>query len=468
MEDTRYAIRQGRILANEGLDEHAVETWKEALSGAYASQDYAGMFVLSGNIGEACVQIAMQSKGSPTASKLLQEAVQNLDYALQIVEQCSLRDVLGGYRVLYQGVRRAEALKRKAQKLINTLQSVEKETKREVPPCTTCEGAEKEAILDENDGCYYCKRCFDEYYATTPVPDDLVCDEKKKKVDAGGVDMEDRALHGWGTAQRDDKDDGGAEVVVSDVSPKSKLVEATEAAPVSRDTQMAKVARDEISEIAQVQANTADKMTQDRVRYERVELGSLADILAGKLNSENASHELEDQANTSDAGVFLTKSPSEEASEEFVANTEDRTNETKRSAKSDSTPDKLEYSIAQLLGIRKISPRECPNTLFKSPVRDDGTTPTPAHMKPNNSRKKSNAKKTSRSVSSHRQNNEDATDPSQAEGATKPTISQLPTLELCASMRKALLEHNEQQTSSSATVDNPVAAGALLQEHQRS
>ncbi|ETL80837.1 hypothetical protein, variant [Phytophthora nicotianae] len=421
MEDTRHAIRQGRVLADEGLYEHAMETWKAALSGAYALQDCAGMFVLSGNIGEACVRIAMQSKESSRASKLLHEAVENLDYALQIVEQCSLRDVLGGYRVLYQGVRRAEMLKVKAQKLINKLQVVEEEVeaKREVLPCTTCGGVGEEIVLDENDGCYYCKRCYDEYYAAkddVSAPVDLAIG-KEKKVDTCGLDVDDRATDTQWAAQLDYQDSG------NDAMPTDEQVEAIEVAPIRKDKQIDEVAKETSEEITQrvIEGNNAEKLTQDRVRYERVELGSLADFLAGKLHLENEPQQLETQRNSGskDAGVFSTKATDgcgqEEVSEAPVANTKDQSDGTANPAELDedgacveeapalsetedtaeNIPDKLEYSIAQLLEIRKISPSDCPETLLVSPVRDDGTASTPARNKPNNSRKKSNAKKTS-------------------------------------------------------------------------
>ncbi|ETP31849.1 hypothetical protein F442_19328 [Phytophthora nicotianae P10297] len=486
MEDTRHAIRQGRVLADEGLYEHAMETWKAALSGAYALQDYAGMFVLSGNIGEACVRIAMQSEESSRASKLLHEAVENLDYALQIVEQCSLRDVLGGYRVLYQGVRRAEMLKVKAQKLINKLQVVEEEVeaKREVLPCTTCGGVGEEIVLDENDGCYYCKRCYDEYYAAkddVSAPVDLAIG-KEKKVDTCGLDVDDRATDTQWAAQLDYQDSG------NDAMPTDEQVEAIEVAPIRKDKQIDEVAKETSEEITQrvIEGNNAEKLTQDRVRYERVELGSLADFLAGKLHLENEPQQLETQRNSGskDAGVFSTKATDgcgqEEISEEPVANTKDQSDGTANPAELDedgacveeapalsetedtaeNIPDKLEYSIAQLLEIRKISPSDCPETLLVSPVRDDGTASTPARNKPNNSRKKSNAKKTSRSVTSHRESNADPSHFSQAATSEKPTISPLPTLELCAAMRKGLQEHQERQADSGAICDNSMAPGS--------
>lgn len=287
MEDTRRAIRQGRLLAGEGLYAHALDTWKAALSGAYSQQDYAGLFVLSCNVGEACVELAAQSKNGVNAAKQLQEGQESLDYALQVVEQCSLRNVLGGYRALYRGVRRAEALTRKAAELMDKLRQAEvEETKKKkkkevVVECTTCGEAGGVVVLDENDGCYYCKMCYDEYYTAEEV--DAV---KKERMEVGDTDEEESvAVRDVAEVESGVEDDLGGEDIEVEIDAAAKGGVEIEVATVP-----------EPSAVLSPATNGAqDEKRQDRVRYERVELGSLADFLAGKLRVENNAEQIETQ-----------------------------------------------------------------------------------------------------------------------------------------------------------------------------
>eukprot|EP00644_Phytophthora_capsici_P013463 jgi/Phyca11/548593/estExt2_Genewise1Plus.C_PHYCAscaffold_290256 len=422
MEGTRQAIRQGRLLADAGLDEHAMETWKGALSGAYSSQDYAGMFVLSGNIGEVCIRIATRSNASPKASTLLQEAKEHLDYALQIVEQCNLREMLGGYKIMYQGVRRVEGLKRKAEKLVDKL------GKEEVVACTTCRRVGMEIVLDENDGCYYCTECYDEYYAAD------VKTEASIDVDAevlASVDAVD-ALDGGADVRSSDP----AELVVPSSDPSH---EPAGIAPAHKVEEIADGRKEEKRQENSVEA------TQDRIQYERVELGSLADFLSRKPGAEIKSEQLEllQRDTPQDFLVAVDIGPAGQTSDEVAPCVEtlpvvlDEAEDT-----ADSAPSKLMYPIAHLLELRKNSPRDCPETLLTSPVRDDGTATT-ARAKTSNTKKKSNGKKTSRSATS----------------APEKTISPLPTLELCNTMRKILQEREDQHTCI-LSCDNSLTAGS--------
>ncbi|KAG7383530.1 hypothetical protein PHYPSEUDO_003567 [Phytophthora pseudosyringae] len=486
MENTRRAIRRGRALTEEGLDEHAMTTWKAALSGAYASHDYGGMFVLSSNIGEACVRIATRSKVSiAKALKLLREAKENLDYALQIVEQCNLRDILGGYKSLYQGVRWAETLRKEAERLMDKLQRGQEE---EVS-CATCGGIGDKVVLDENDGCYYCRACYDEYYAAVPVDgggeEVAVATEDLARVDgkmaaADGLEADERVVE---VSPDIEQDDGGAEVIAPESDPTSKLAEPAEVASV--DELIEEVARETTEDDNQMETQEkTGQVTQGRTRHERVELGSLADFLAGKLHLENEA-EIQWDNGSSDAPISAAALPvdvNEEANyvEKLAGDAVDHHEErndaglaasdgsaptvldekppvlSEAADIADTTPHKREYSIAQLLDLRKSSSSDCPEPLLASPVCDDGTVPTPAHnSKVTNSRKKSNARKTSRSAAaSHWQNKADAAGPNQV--ATS-SISPLPTLELCAAMREAL---QERQTESGAS---SVAAGATTE-----
>ncbi|KAG1711393.1 hypothetical protein DVH05_008646 [Phytophthora capsici] len=464
MEGTRQAIRQGRLLADAGLDEHAMETWKGALSGAYSSQDYAGMFVLSGNIGEVCIRIATRSNASPKASTLLQEAKEHLDYALQIVEQCNLREMLGGYKIMYQGVRRVEGLKRKAEKLVDKL------GKEEVVACTTCRRVGMEIVLDENDGCYYCTECYDEYYAAD------VKTEASIDVDAevlASVELtaksDDNAINEVSASDSEQKNgsavdalDGGADVRSSDpaelVVPSSDPShEPAGIAPAHKVEEIADGRKEEKRQENSVEA------TQDRIQYERVELGSLADFLSRKPGAEIKSEQLEllQRDTPQDFLVAVDIGPAgfsrEEGSTEKhighqdIGQTSDEVapcvetlpvvlDEAEDTA--DSAPSKLMYPIAHLLELRKNSPRDCPETLLTSPVRDDGTATT-ARAKTSNTKKKSNGKKTSRSATS----------------APEKTISPLPTLELCNTMRKILQEREDQHTCI-LSCDNSLTAGS--------
>ncbi|KAE9032274.1 hypothetical protein PR001_g8601 [Phytophthora rubi] len=464
MEDTRHAIRQGRRLAGERLYAHALETWKAALSGAYSLQDHAGLFVLCCNVGEACVELAAQSKDGAKAAKLLQEGQESLDYALQVVEQCSLRSVMGGYRALYRGVRRAEALRRRTAELMDKLPRTEekKEEKKKEMKCTTCGGVGRDLVLDENDGCFYCGACYEEYYASVEeaAGEQVGAVEKQKEVgEADTVEAEVAAVDcvAGVEAQMEEKlvcpeDVGGDEVEVVTAS------EGGESGLASEPSEALSPAID----------GDQENKNQDRIRYERVELGSLADFLAGKLPAENDVEQVETQHpdHANDVAELLTpisavtNPPDEEVPDQDpVAEDEDRTEESAQTnlPESDSVREedprsdedaatslavaevstKLEYSIAELLELRKQSPTDCPAALLSSPVRDDGTGPRnkPANS---NTRKKSSAKKFTRSAVAPKQSKTDAAD--QVHDDT-PFISPLPTLDLCNTMRTVLQEH---------------------------
>ncbi|POM79008.1 Hypothetical protein PHPALM_3397 [Phytophthora palmivora] len=477
MEDVRNAIRQGRALADERLYEYAMETWKAALSSAYTLQDFAGMFVLSGNIGEACVRIATQSKDRSKGFQLLQDAKANLDYALQIVEQCSLREVLGGYKALYQGVRRAEALRNKAERLLDELQR----EKMLQQVCTTCGGDQREMVLDENDGCFYCKTCYHEFYAALKTEDeDAGTNEDKSTI----VDERER-IGGvindvWRSQNGDDEDNDGLVVAESNLMTVS----------VNRDEQI-KENDDDEELICELDQETIEDVKHDRIRYERVELGSLADLLAGKRHVEDKGHiqiQLNDGVSTDplkqiDSCIIPGGSLTGEIEGHFTATLNDTwsgclegccESDTATADKGGAhvkvtlemeeaedianiTTSKREYSISQLLNLRESSPIDCPDTLLLSPVRDDGSN---ARNKPTNFRKKSTSKKISRSAASLKTYSKVPD--------TTPSTSPLPTLELCTAMRTALHEHQKSDnliagTTSDAFIDSTSAM--LLADH---
>ncbi|RLN55312.1 hypothetical protein BBJ29_008291 [Phytophthora kernoviae] len=203
------------------------------------------MFVLSKNVGKACRRLASQSK-EPLS--LLQEALEHFDYALGVINQCSLRDVLGGYKTLYCSVRRVEMERGRVVKQVEGIQAREEEseqveTTKRLVECTTCCGNSEEMVLDENDGCYYCQTCYEEYYAAErgtkeEVVSELRIERKESWKEAG-------ASGDNGEYEEGEKEDAPAGVEPSLDEPKEQ------------------------------------EEAQERLRHSRVELGSLADFLAG-------------------------------------------------------------------------------------------------------------------------------------------------------------------------------------------
>ncbi|KAG7401750.1 hypothetical protein PHYBOEH_011039 [Phytophthora boehmeriae] len=172
------AIRTGRRHANDEQFAQAVEVWKEALGAAYSQQDFASLFVLSKNVGEVCRRLASQSK-EPLS--LLQEALEHFDYALGVINECSLRNVLGSYKALYCSVRRVEMERGRVMKQIREIQDGEAHLQKEkgAIECATCGIGSGEMVLDENDGCYYCRTCYEEYYAAErETEDELPCKDR--------------------------------------------------------------------------------------------------------------------------------------------------------------------------------------------------------------------------------------------------------------------------------------------------
>lgn len=372
--------------------------------------------MLSCNVGEACVELAAQSKNGVNAAKQLQEGQESLDYALQVVEQCSLRNVLGGYRALYRGVRRAEALTRKAAELMDKLRQAEvEETKKKkkkevVVECTTCGEAGGVVVLDENDGCYYCKMCYDEYYTAEEV--DAV---KKERMEVGDTDEEESvAVRDVAEVESGVEDDLGGEDIEVEIDAAAKGGVEIEVATVP-----------EPSAVLSPATNGAqDEKRQDRVRYERVELGSLADFLAGKLRVENNAEQIETQRSdhTADVAELLTPMPADTnppdegvPDHDALAKDEDHTADTslpesdsacEEDPRSDedaaavavaAVPTKLEYSIAELLELESSPPPQF--LLFSCPPRlrrRHRATPARNKSTNSNSRKKSSAKKTAR------------------------------------------------------------------------
>ncbi|TDH68483.1 hypothetical protein CCR75_001410 [Bremia lactucae] len=352
MENTRRAILRGRALANEGFYDHAIETWKEMLKVAYDMHDYAGMFVLAVDIGEASVRLAMRS--DPKALKLLKEAVENFDYALQIVSKCLLQDDLKKNQMLCNGVKHATILRTKAQQLMNNLRMEEPENK--VWSCSTCATSGKKLVLDENDGRLYCNGCYEAYYATTEIAAASV-----------GVVLENEdiiATSEWKNEQ-----------TANEINENS----ADDLARSRTSLELAIVKEKERPELFQTTSKHIDNEgKKDRVRYDRVELGSLANFLAG---STCLDHQAGDQRHNDVITVPTAIAAIEdELVEKVDSTTKDYDMElhyrtaalqmpvlAQAGISCDDYSDKLKYSIAQLLEIRESSPIDCPATVLASP-----------------------------------------------------------------------------------------------------
>lgn len=181
MDAVRAAILLGRrqLVASRPLE--ALATWRSALPDAFAAEDFAGMFVLAKNLGEASLSVAKQQSRTERAATL-REAASYLQYALSLVDQCDLRGQLGAFGALYASVGRVEALlgraerklsKAEAARKVGVARGSERDTLVDVAaalelPCTTCEqiAGGSELVLDETDGCYYCIECYNAYYAS--------------------------------------------------------------------------------------------------------------------------------------------------------------------------------------------------------------------------------------------------------------------------------------------------------------
>ncbi|CAI5722254.1 hypothetical protein KXD40_004510 [Peronospora effusa] len=455
MEDIRRAIREGRILAAKGLYEHAKTLWKTTLSASYSMQDYAGMFVMSVNIGEACIWIATQSNTTSQALSQLQEANENLEYALQLVEKCFLWNSLAGNRALYHGVQRAKTLRRKALDKWQEIEGKQKTIQNKlVHVCTTCGVGNGNILLDENDGCYYCRKCYEEYYAT--VRKEASIETAKEVLAVQTVDgLEEEEKNGLiaELCLNEKKEDDSAALVVSEST-----------APVRPVENMC--VQSESKQAEENDKENTEKAMPNRTRSERVELGSLADVLAGTLMVGDTVEQPQIQHNDiqNDRLVLVAEDPAEEeeCTEKSIATTGDLQevlNDASSATSSKGVPcedeiwllnedtadkarEKCQYSIAQLLEFRKLSSCDCPEPLMASPVRDDGCTPT--RTKVNNSRKKMNPKKSMRSAASYQHNNTNVVAASQAKvpvefGATR-SVSPLPTMDLCNTLRMAFQE----------------------------
>uniref|UniRef100_A0AAV1US60 Uncharacterized protein n=1 Tax=Peronospora matthiolae TaxID=2874970 RepID=A0AAV1US60_9STRA len=484
MDEIRHAIRHGRDLATRGAYERARETWKAAQRSAYLAQDRAALFVLSVNIGEACVRLATQSSDSRNdrTRQQVTEAKANLEYALQLVTECGFERGVEQNGTLSRGVRRAETLQDEVAKLLDSVMQVVEEgpivrdDETEVG-CATCGergGKRDKMVLDERDSCYYCRECYDEYYATTAIG-------------AGGHQIGDESSVGEARKVADkEKCDGcygdeEGDVVVDTVASQSRR---------TVDSVVRHEKKDE--RITEVDGETTDRVVVDRIRYDRVDLGSLADFLAGrnevgdnaeKLRSSKPIGGMDDTTVSVAAALaddchvqVCSKKPSATSdklrempretclatSEEVASCTED-TELVDEDPADQSQEERRKYSVVQLLELRKVSPCGCPESLLESPVRDDGSVCNRSHSRAGSSRKASSTKSSSRSAACSRPNGTVISDFAPAKTSENPEAtllsSPLPSLALCDTLRE-VFQHTQQTDIAASCHNMMIASGA--------
>ncbi|DBA04767.1 TPA: hypothetical protein N0F65_004404 [Lagenidium giganteum] len=173
----RRLVCTGRAYFQNGDVEEATRHWKKALDASYKLQDYAVTYVLSANLGDA---LAVTNPDAADYRSRLEQAVAYYDYALSLLDQCGMSARVGEYPVLQTSVRAIECKRKRVKKRMFLTQKVSKAQPIDNPAsptaanamdalvCTTCQHPSKEGnalVVDESDGCSYCQRCYDEYYA---------------------------------------------------------------------------------------------------------------------------------------------------------------------------------------------------------------------------------------------------------------------------------------------------------------
>lgn len=159
MGEPRFLLNQGRQCMASGEINRARKLWKRALMQAYEETDFAAAFVLSKNLGDIFyTKLRMLSNDNNDRVQCLDEAKLYYQYALSILDQCELRQVLNSPCLLQSVVHQIDTR-------LHHLQTYFASTSR----CTTCHlqsASNNKLVLDQADGCFYCQQCYDEYYAS--------------------------------------------------------------------------------------------------------------------------------------------------------------------------------------------------------------------------------------------------------------------------------------------------------------
>lgn len=333
MERTRQGIRVGRVKLSAGDVDLAVHIWKKALESAYEARDYAAMYVLSKNLGDACAQGAtvalLSTRTTKDAMDALQKGIDYYRYALDVIDTCALHDVLGDqtHSVLNKSAGYVHA---RLQKLTAKLEMLPPPIEKE--PCATCAELFEELVLDENDGCRYCQGCYDEYYAS-------VEEGEQDEVPGAGVDASPCGGSDFAEELQSVRHDGDFTnaPLQNEESEISRFSDAVEEA--------VRVAEPRISEdpIAESDVGSAPP--------DAAALGSHEDVVSIAREHHQAAEQK--------AG-------------------------------------KKVYSIAELLSLRAEAPVGCPSELRSCPVHIDSVTPTSRSSSSNGSDRKSASKQSRR------------------------------------------------------------------------
>lgn len=175
---SRQTLRVGRAKFTAGDAVLAAQIWTAALEHAFAAQDLPALFVLSTNLGDAfAVQaqsIRAASASDSATQRLLQKSADFYAYALSVVDECALHEVLVDERhsAVQRSVRRIQAALARVRAAQEWRLAKEPPTLRDEQPCTTCGALGEELVRDESDGCSYCRACYDAYYASVETVDD--------------------------------------------------------------------------------------------------------------------------------------------------------------------------------------------------------------------------------------------------------------------------------------------------------
>ncbi|KAF1328763.1 hypothetical protein FI667_g6618, partial [Globisporangium splendens] len=329
MERIRDGIRVGRVKFSAGDVDLAARIWKKALEGAYETQDYAAMFVLSKNLGDACAKEAQLLRLSNVldAVDALQRGVDYYNYALNVIDACALKEVLGDDTHLLLN-RNAGKLQARVQMLTLKLEKL-----RKLPPpiekklCTTCEELFEELVLDENDGCEYCQRCYDAYYATAAEQEDAIVNETENEEDP--------------------------------VDTRTTLVDEDTSLGDSRSSE----GEQHIEKLASTVENG---QIDERNREESVEIVHNSD-------ATEQLHDIMEELVSEDLTMADDELTSEEATSDATALASEGVEEQHQPV---APQPKITYSIPTLLSLRAQTPSECPRALRSCPVRVDSVTPT--------------------------------------------------------------------------------------------
>lgn len=176
MQPSRQGMRVGRAKFRAGDVDLSIHIWMKALESAYTVQDYAAMYVLSKNLGDAFTSLATEQqqqalskqkqRAATAVLEALQKSIDYYKYALNVIDECALLDVLDDERhlVLNRSAGHVHAMLKRQEMTMEKLQKLPPATEEQ--PCTTCEELFEDLVLDDSDGCLYCQVCYDAFYAS--------------------------------------------------------------------------------------------------------------------------------------------------------------------------------------------------------------------------------------------------------------------------------------------------------------